>query len=217
MRLVEILQRIEPGNATLENLLALIECLPERDEDYTPQSGKNGEPRWQQEAGARFGFNITRSLSHRADSDVAFYGRCKRALIVSDWIAGEPTTDIEARYSSNAFSRVGHGDIRGFADGSRFLFDSALRIAAIVLGRAHDQEAAALLLTRLDLGLPADALPLSSVSFPLTRGEILSLYRAGHRDKDTILALTAAQLTAIIGRRGDALYQALQLVPERGA
>lgn len=217
MRLVELLRRIEPGDATLENLLVLIECLPERDEDYTPQSGKNGEPRWQQEAGARFGFNITRSLSHRADSDVAFYGRCKRALIVSDWIAGEPTTDIEARYSSNAFSRVGHGDIRGFADGSRFLLDSALRIAAIVLGRADDQEAAALLLTRLDLGLPADALPISAVSFPLTRGEILSLYRAGHRDKDAILALNAAQLTAIIGRQGDAFHRALQPALEGAA
>jgi hypothetical protein len=138
MRLVELLRGIEPGDATLENLLVLIECLPERDEDYTPQSGKNGEPRWQQEAGVRFGFNIARSLSHRAESDVAFYGRCKRALIVSDWIAGELTTDIEARYSSNAFSRIGHGDIRGFADGSRFLLDSALRIAAIVLGRAPE-------------------------------------------------------------------------------
>lgn len=210
MRLVELLRRIDPADATLENLLVLIECLPERDEDYTPQSGRNGEPRWQQEASGRFGFNIGRSLAHRAESDLAFYARCKRALIVSDWIAGEPTTDIEARYSSNAFSRVGHGDIRGYADGSRFLLDSALRISAIVLGRAEDQEAATLLLTRLDLGLPADALPISAVAFPLTRGEILALYHAGHRSQNAITALNSDQLTAIIGRRGDALHRAVQ-------
>jgi hypothetical protein len=217
MRLVELLRRIDPADATLENLLVLVECLPERDEDYTPQAGKNGEPRWQQEAGGRFGFDVARSLSHRAESDVAFYARCKRALIVSDWIAGESTTDIEERYSSNAFSRVGHGDIRGYADGSRFLLDSALRISAIVLGRAEDQEAAGLLLTRLDLGLPADAIAISGIAFPLTRGEILALFRAGVRDQAAIVALNAGQLTAIIGRRGDAFYQSLQPALEGAA
>ncbi len=210
MRLVELLRRVELADATLENLLVLIECLPERDEDYTPQSGRNGEPRWQQEASARFGSNIGRSLSYRAESDVAFYARCKRALIVSDWIAGEATNDIEARYSSNAFSRVGHGDIRGYADGSRFLLDSALRISAIVLGQAEDQGAAALLLRRLDLGLPADALAISAIPFPLTRGEILALYRAGYRDNETIATLNNDQSSAIIGRRGNVLHQVLQ-------
>jgi helicase len=210
MRLVELLRRIDPADATLEKLLVLIECLPERDDDYTPQAGKNGEPRWQQEVGDRFGFDIGRSLSHRAESDRAFYARCKRALIVSDWIAGEPTTDIEQRYSSNPFSRVGHGDIRGYADGSRFILESALRISAIVLGRAEDQEATGLLLTRLDLGLPVDALPISRLGFPLTRGEILSLFRAEVRDAEAALALNAEQITVIIGRRGEALHQALQ-------
>ena len=139
-----------------------------------------------------------RALQHRAESDVAFYARCKRALIVSDWIAGEPTNDIEARYSSNAFVRVGHGDIRGYADGSRILLESALRIAAIVLERAEDQQGAALLLTRLDLGLPAEALPLSALGFPLTRGEILALCRAGYFNRETVAALPADAVSAII-------------------
>jgi replicative superfamily II helicase len=209
MRLVELLRRIEPAEATLERLLVLIECLPERDEDYTPQN-RGGEPRWQQEAAVRFGSDIGRVLRHIAESDLVYYGRCKRALIVSDWIAGEPTNDIEARYSSNAFVRVGHGDIRGYADGSRFLLESALRIAAIVLERAEDQDAATLLLTRLDLGLPAEALPLTNIGFVLTRGEILSLYRAGHLDRETIAALPVETIIGIIGRRGGELHQAMQ-------
>ncbi|WP_261330853.1 hypothetical protein [Rhizobium leguminosarum] len=53
MRLVELLRRIDPADATLEGLLILVECLPERDEDYTPQT-RNGEPRWQQVAFDRF-------------------------------------------------------------------------------------------------------------------------------------------------------------------
>lgn len=211
MRLVELLRRVDPAVVTLESMLVLIECLPERDEDYTPQTRK-GEPRWQQEVHSRFGLGIGRALQHRAESDVAFYGRCKRALIVSDWIAGEPINDIEARYSSNLFVRVGHGDIRGYADGSRFLLESAVRIAAIVLERADDEDATALLLTRIDLGLPAEAVPLSTIGFPLSRGEILALFRAGHSDHEAITTLTAETITAIIGRRGSELHQMMQSI-----
>ena len=209
LRLVEIVRRLTPADATLENLLVLVEVLQERDEDYTPQSGRNGEPRWQQEAIVRFGPIIGRGLAHRAESDSAFYARCKRALIVNDWIAGEPITDIEAHYSANAYSRVGHGDIRGYADGSRFILESALRIAAILLGRAEDEEATALLFTRLDHGLPAEALPLLAGPFTLTRGEALALYRAGHRSFDAISTLGEQALTAIVGRRGSKLLALL--------
>jgi Superfamily II helicase len=209
MRLVELLRRVDPAEVTLESLLVIVECLPERDEDYTPQNRK-GESRWQQEAHSRFGYGISWALRHRAESDVAFYGRCKRALIVNDWIAGEPINELEVRYSANLFSRVGYGDIRGYADGSRFLLESALRIAAIVLERAQDEEAAALLLTRLDLGLPAEAIPLSTIGFPLTRGEILALFRAGHLSREAIAALTPDVVTAIIGRRGRELHAAMQ-------
>jgi len=79
-----------------------------------------------------------------------------------------------------------------------------------VLGQAEDQGAAALLLRRLDLGLPADALAISAIPFPLTRGEILALYRAGYRDNETIATLNNDQLSAIIGRRGNVLHQVLQ-------
>lgn len=209
LRLVELLRRVDRAEVTLESLLVLIECLPERDEDYTPQT-RNGEPRWQQEAHNRFGFGIGRTLQYRAESDVAFYGRCKRALIVNDWIAGVPVNEIEGRYSSNLFVRVGHGDIRGYADGSRFLLESALRIGAIVLERAMDEEASALLLARLDLGLPAKALPLSAIGFPLTRGEILALFRANHLDREAVAALTAEAVIALIGRRGRELHRAMQ-------
>lgn len=208
MRLVELLQRIDAADATLEGLLVLIECLPERDQDYTPQN-RGGEPRWQQEAAARFGHGICRALRHRAESDTAFYARCKRALILSDWIAGELTNDIEGRYSSNAFSRVGHGDIRGYADGSRFLLESALRISAIVLERAEDETAISLLLTRLDLGLPAELIPLSAMGFLLTRGEVLMLSGAGHRTVEVIAALDRLALEAALGRRGRELHRAL--------
>lgn len=200
----------------MAGLLVLVEALPERDDDYTPQNRK-GEPRWQQEASNRFGFGIARALRHNAESDVAFYARCKRALIVSDWIAGRPINEIEAGYTSNAFVRVAHGDIRGYADGSRFLLESALRIAAIVLQRVGDENATAVLLTRLDLGLPTEALPLSALSFRPTRGEILSLYRAGYVGIATLSTLPLDILTALIGRRGNELHRPLHSEPTSAA
>lgn len=205
MRLVELIRQVDPSECTLENLVVLIESMPERDDDYTPQTSK-GEPKWQGEVSARFGFGIARALQHRASSDKEFYARCKRCLVVDDWMAGESTSDIENKYSSNLFSRVGHGDIRGYADGARFLLDSALRIAAIVLERAEDEERVALLLKRLDLGLPGDAIGLTEFGFLLTRGEILSLHRAGHSNKASLEPLTSEQLVDFIGRRGRALH-----------
>lgn len=209
MRLVELLRRIEANDATLENLLVLIECLPERDNDYTPQNRK-GEPRWQQEAARRFGAGIARALQYRADSDVTYYARCKRSLIINDWIAGEAINQIEQAYSSNLFVKVGHGDVRGYADGSRFILESALRIAAIVLGRAEDEDASTLLLKRLDLGLPAEATELSSINFQLSRGEILSLFRAGLLTRESIASMPVDELVSIVGRRGSELHQAMQ-------
>ena len=78
--------------------------------------------------------------------------------------------------------------------------------------RAEDQEAAALLLTRLDRGLPIEALPLSALGFPLARGAILALFNAGHFKGEAVAALTADVIVAIIGRRGRELHEAMQLV-----
>ena len=172
LQAVELLRRLDPATTTLEVLLVLVEALPERDQDYTPQV-RQGEAGRQQEAAQRFGWDVVRMLRHRAPSDRDFYARCKRALIIADWLDGVATSDIEARYSSNAFVRVGHGDIRGYADGSRFLLDSVLRIAAIVLERAEQPEEAAALLKRLDLGIPASALELTTLPIILSRGELL--------------------------------------------
>lgn len=52
-----------------------------------------------------------------------------------------------------------------------------------------------------------EAVPLSAIGFPLTRGEILPLFRAGHLNREAITVLTAEAFTAVIGRRGRQLPQ----------
>ncbi len=211
LRLVEVLQRIRPEHATPEKLTTLLEVLPERDEDYTPQTGRHGEPRWQQTAGQRFGFDMAGLLRIRADSDKQYYGRCKRALIVADWIAGIPLNAIEDGYTVNGFSPVRHGDVRGFADGSRYLLESAIRIASIVLAVALDEEAVVAFLKRLELGVPEAALWFTDFGVELTRGELLRLWERGFGTPERIAAMTVDQMGAVIGPKGRRLHAAMAL------
>lgn len=207
LRLVEAIGNFSYDEATPEALLVLIEMLQERDEDYTPQL-KHGESKWQQEAVNRFGYQPVYLLRRNVNSDRMYYARCKRALIVNDWIAGIPVTEIENIYSANLYySRVGHGDIRGFADGSRYLLESSIRIASIILNRSYDEEMVSSLLKRLDLGIPAGLLPMTEVGLGLTRSELLKLWQAGITTPEGIIA-GASGLENIIGNKAKKLLDA---------
>lgn len=208
MRLVEVLRGMRPDAITQQVLITLLEVLPERDEDYTPQI-RQGEPRWQQAANQQFGFDIARVLRTRAQSDREYYARCKRALIISAWLQGVPTTDIERQFTINPFSSVGHGDIRGFADGSRFLLEAAVRIASIVLQIAMDEEANEAILKRLELGIPSGALPLTELGVDLNRGELLRLWQSGIRTRDNVANLDEQALRDLIGQKGGRLFAAV--------
>lgn len=207
MRLIEILRSVRPEEATPETLAVLLEVLPERDEDYTPQI-RQGEPRWQQAVRQRFGHSLANALRMRARSDKEYYARCKRALIVAEWLDGVPSSDIEGRYTVNPFSPVGHGDIRGFADGSRFLLEAAMRIASIVLQIGMDEEENVAFFKRLELGIPASALPLTALGVALNRGEILRLWQRGIRTRDNVAALGREELESLMGALGRRLFEA---------
>jgi helicase len=210
LRLVEVLRQVGGTDLTMDTLLVLQEVLAERDEDFTPQT-RQGEPRWQQAVSQRFGSDIARVLQLRAASARDYYARCKRALIVADWIQGLPTNDIESRYTVNPFSRVGHGDIRGFADGSRLLLESTMLIASIVLERAYDEDAASALLRRLEFGVPAVLLPLVELGVELTRGELLMLSSAGLGTVDGIAARPLDELERLVGSKARPLHRFLGL------
>lgn len=201
LRAVNLIRQLPAQEVNLENLLALTEGLPERDADYTPQVGRAGEAGWQQEVTRRFGINVSRVLRVGAASDRDYYARCKRALIVCDWIDGVATSQIEARFSANAFSRVGHGDVRGYADGCRFLLESVIRIAAIILGRDGNPDEDLALYKRLELGVPAALLPLVHPRLVLNRGEMLLLWRAGITTLDGLVAMNQESCLRIFGDR----------------
>ena len=207
LRVVEVLRQFQPKGAAPETLTVLLEVLIERDGDYTPQI-KSGEPRWQQVASQRFGYGLARALKGWARSDREYYARCKRALIVADWIDGMPSSYIESQYTVNLYSIVGHGDIRGYADGIRFLLESAMRIASIVLETGVDEEASMTFLKRLEFGVPAGALPVAEFGVELDRGQILRLWQQGIRTRDDVVAAGREQLEILMGTVGRKLFNA---------
>ena len=212
LQLVEMIRALPAGQVTPLTLMAVCEALPERDADYTPlQRGKRGEPHRPGEVAGRFGHEVTRILQRRAGEESVYHGRCKRVLVLADWLDGELIEDIERRYTPNPFSRMAHGDIIGYADGARYLLQSALRIAAIVLdGAAFDEDAAERLLMRLEVGLPEIALPLLDLPIVLTRGERLSLSHTGVNTVEDARRQSLEELQERFGRaRAAAIFDAL--------
>ena len=216
MRLVDLIRRLPDALHSGRLLLPLLQALPERDAQYTPQGGRgNGEPRWQSEAMTRYGYELAGLLRAGAQDNRTYYGRCKRALVIEAWLDGVPMADIERDFTGSPFAPVRHGDITGMADGTRFLLESARRIAAAVTPDPTKWDDTDILLKRLEEGLPEAGLALTGGGLSLRRGEILALLATGFASRDALEAASRAELEQAIGRRAAAVYRLLH--PESSA
>lgn len=188
MRLVQLLQGITPEQLTTKMLLALVQVLPESDGGYTPMMKRgNSESVRPNQAMQRFGHQITLLLQKYSQDNFDYYARCKRACILWDWINGESVEIIEQRYSPNPYQgKIGHGEIRKFADATRFHLRSAHEISAVMLLSSEQLiDDVELLLKQLELGIPAEALDLLTIPIAFSRGEYLELHKQGIKnDKD---------------------------------
>lgn len=202
LRLVDLLRGTQAATMTAERLIALLQVLREADEGYTPlyKQGR-GEAARPRETAARYGPEATAALQRFAGDEWVYYARCKRASVLWDWIAGVPMETIEQRYTANLYQgRLGSGDIRRFADTTRFHLRSAHQIASIIfVGQGPDEEAIETLLRQLEVGIPAAIVPLLALPVPLTRGELLALHAAGVATVDGVWTLSPDDLSAIIG------------------
>jgi replicative superfamily II helicase len=209
MRLVELLRGSRPGALRPEHLVAIVQVLEESDAGFTPlmRRGRGESVRVRQVAD-RLGNDIARLLQRFARDDFAYQARCKRTAILWDWINGVPVETIEQQYTANPFYRIGYGDIRRFADSTRFHLRSAHQIAAVLYAGAGPSESEIdALLTRLEVGLPADALDLLRIPLDLTRGEYLGLYRAGVPTLQDVWNLSDQRMAELLPRRASRLGQ----------
>lgn len=196
LRLLHLLQLLNPATITLERLLALTQVLPELDETYTPLF-KNGnkEKTWPYHAAQKLGNDLVQLYQRSLPDQIAYLRRAKRALLVEAWLEGDSLESLEQTYTNSTFVPVSYGDVRRIADATRYHFRSLVPIVqALHPMLLLEDEALNLLTTRLEVGLPVSALPLLNVP-TLNRGEILLLAR--HGIVDTSLPWAAVEPTAI--------------------
>lgn len=202
LRLVELLHSLGVGDLDGRALIALVQVLPEADAAYTPLMkrgvAENVRPR---EAAARYGHGTVRLLQRYAGDNFAYLARCKRAAILWDWIEGIPMEEIERRYSPNPYQgAVGSGDVRRFADNTRFHLRSAHQIATILLiEHGPTEESVEKLLRQLEVGVPAEALGLLDLPIPLERGEYLALFRSGAKTPSDVWSMPQNEIARIFG------------------
>lgn len=122
---------------------------------------------------------------------------------------------IEQRYTPNPFQgRIGHGDVRRFADMTRYHLRSAHQIASVMfVGEGPTEESVEALLRQLEAGLPAEALGLLSLPVPLSRGEYLALHAAGVSTPEQFWATPEDELASVLGAARAA--QCVKLRPGR--
>lgn len=202
LRLVELLGRIDARQIQPVQVLAMIQVLDEMDAVYTPvlKRGQSESTR----AGAvihRYGHATAQALQRYCRDQVEYWARCKRAALLFDWIEGTPVDVLESNYSTTPYQgAVGYGDITRIADATRFHLRSAHQILSALFPDQPDLlEGLDEILQRLEFGLPADALPLAKLSVRLTRGQCLTLFRAGVRSQSQLDALAIETLRACVG------------------
>ena len=148
---------------------------------------------------------------YRADQFV-FWGRCKRAAMLFDWVEGLPVEAIEKHYSTTPFQgSIGYGNLMTIAEATRFHLRSAHQIiSTLVPDRPEFLMGLDDLLTRLEFGLPKDLLELTQVRPRLSRGQCLALARAGATTLAALEALDADILRTCVGAA-----TALQMRPRK--
>jgi helicase len=211
MRLINLLKGVSTGALTAMGLISVTQGLPELDSTGVPiaKTGRKenrklaqSETQWPGHAVARYGHELVQSLQRHADDFFAWYARCKRSLILSDWIQGVPMETIEQRYSVNAFNAVEYGHVRGVADTTRFHLRAAHQIASVIfIDRVRESGAVETLLKQLEVGLPAEALELLDIPVQMTRGEYLALYNAGVKSANELWALPSERIASLVGRQ----------------
>jgi len=201
MRLIEIVRGLQPALVSATNLVGLMQGLPVGEMGYTPLAKGTRESIRINQAMQRFGPDIVHLLQRYAQDQAEFYGRCKRASILFDWVLGSSTERIEADFTTSSFQgKIEYGDIRRFADMTRYHLQSASNILSVLLLDANPHDEIQAMLKQLEVGLPASALRLLGLPLPLTRGDYMTLANAGILEPAQLWAASDTSLEGLLGK-----------------
>jgi helicase len=201
IRLITFLRTGQHQPLSAERLMVLIQALPEMDEVYTPLMKKgSSETAWTGQVAQQFGHEVALALQDRADDTSIYYARCKRSIILWNWINGRPMNGIEDDCTKNPFFKIGHGEVRNFADTTRYHLRSAFQIVTLLLlSNGPIEDSVDALLKRLEVGIPEEFLGLLNLPVTLNRGQYLALGGAGVKSVADLWALPTQTLQALLG------------------
>lgn len=202
MRLVELLKAPGIQQYTPGIIMAIVQALPESDDTYTPLFKKGTkESDMPRIAASRVGSEVINLLQRFAGDNFKYYARCKRTAILCDWINGIQTDQIEAEYTMNPYQgKVGYGDIRRFADLTRYHLRTAAPIAGLILlDRGPVAAEIETLLTQIEVGIPTDCLDLLNLPINFERGEYLAIRAEGIKSVDAFWSAQPALLLKVLG------------------
>uniref|UniRef100_Q07NP6 DEAD/DEAH box helicase domain protein n=1 Tax=Rhodopseudomonas palustris (strain BisA53) TaxID=316055 RepID=Q07NP6_RHOP5 len=203
LRLIEMMRQLDISHADPVRVLGIVQVLAEMDAIYTPVMKRGrAEGIRASQVGQRYGSDMAHFLQRYCDGEFEFLARCKRAVILYDWIEGVPVDELERRYTTTPFQgAVSYGDIARIADGARFHLRSAHQVLSALFPAQPDFLLALDgLLRRLEFGLPTEALGLMALPVALSRGQYLALVAAGARSVDAVLSLSAETLERCVGK-----------------
>jgi len=202
IQLVRMIRTHGPG-LTGYQLIALLQVLPELDAIYTPQMKKgHGESRWVQDVLRHFGRPTALLLQQQSENNFAYIARCKRVMVLRSWVQGVPMEQIEKDATKNPYNSIGAGNVRGFADTTRFHLRSASYIVtALLIENGPTEQEVESILKQLEFGLPEDVHDLLSLPLSLSRGEYLFLRRHGVCTASSLCSLTPERLSELLGHQ----------------
>ena len=212
LRLVDLIRQSQPTFLTPMNLVALVQALPTEEMGYTPMMKKGTKESVRaMQVSARYGQPVIGILQKYAHDQLEFWARCKRAAVLFDWMNGVALDKIEEEFSTLAYYyRIEHGDVRRFADMTRFHLQSAAELLSILLAGQMTLPDVDLVIKQLEVGIPSDCMQLLDLPVPLTRGEYLSLYSLNVRTVADVWAMDPSALKAAIGGMSFARIEALR-------
>ena len=145
---------------------------------------------------------MARHLQQRGADNFDYWARCKRAAVLWDWMNGIPVEEIEKSYTISPFQgKLSHGNIRKFADSTRWCLRSVHEIVALMFPDRAPQLAEIELVARsLEIGIPRNALDLLSVPVLLARGEYLALWAAGIATLGQVNKSSRDRIAEILGK-----------------
>jgi replicative superfamily II helicase len=215
LRLVEALSGIGQADFTVATCVAAAQVTEEVDNVLFPihKKSRQEQSRWQAAVRQqRITDQTMRTLQSTAVDEAHYTLRCKKIASTLMWIQGTELMNIEQSLLRHLPAENAAGPIRAVAERTRDLIPVVARVGEILIGKSLGSLIDNLVV-RLELGIPAGAVPLGQILHRfLERADYLALARANLLTPEAIKAASEEELLDVIS--APAKVQALKKVAE---